>query len=465
MVITRKGFTGVVNSAFAGMGFTEEAPTILEFPLDMFLQGSDLTPVRDNIDKIIHGLTGWAPVTSKKGLVVPPKVKVAGKDYREALAAMNWLFLKNRWGDGLPILPATQDQVDWILTGTDLPGDTVIGKILPRGGIATVEMIAASLAMTGGRPEYLPVLIAVVKAFIDPRLRHQSLQSTTSSIYPVVIVNGPVAKQIRINSGYGLLGPDPAHSAGASIGRALRLIQMNLGGAIPGSGTMAIYGGASRYTNVVFAEDEAAIPSGWEPLNVSYWRYPRGTNSVTIFGANSSINVVGGAELERNKATAVLQRLAAFMRAPNNNYFSSGSYTNGCPGIVVIAGGTAKGFSSVLGFSKDQVKKFLWENSRMAWSDMKKLDFMDYMLPSVKRGMTDIKATDPFPITRRPENIMIAVAGGEQAMHSYYMAVGQGPAGPTSARIELPAKWDGLLRQAEKDLGPGAAPGTIVCDC
>jgi len=82
-----------------------------------------------------------------------------------------------------------------------------------------------------------------VKAFLNPLFGAVTLQTTTSSVYPVVIVNGPIGRQIRLNSGYGCLGPDPAHPAGAIIGRALRLIQQNIGGAIPGSGTMAIYGG------------------------------------------------------------------------------------------------------------------------------------------------------------------------------------------------------------------------------
>ncbi|MBI4334679.1 MAG: hypothetical protein HY673_25780 [Chloroflexi bacterium] len=452
-VITRKGFAGAVRNAFAGMGFPAEAPVMLEFPHEVFLPGSDLTPIEQNIGRIIDGLTRWAPEAKQTGAVTTSKVAVSGEDYQQAVDNMNHLFVRNRWADGLPVAPPTAARVDWILTGTDLPADRVIGRILPRGGIATVRMIAVSLAMAGGRPEYLPVLIAAVQAFVDPILHQQSLQSTTSSVYPVLVVNGPVARQIRLNSGYGALGPDPLHPAGASIGRGLRLVQMNLGGALPGSGTMSVYGGASRYTNVVFAEDEDGLPPGWAPLNVSYWGYPRGTNTVTVFGANSGSNIVGGAALTREKALSALHRIAGFMRAPNSNYYSSGSFMNGAPGMVLIARGTAQGFASALGFSKDHVKAFLWDNSRLPWSEMEKIDFLDYMKPSVERGMIDIEPVDPFPITARPRNIMIVVAGGEQAMHSYYMAVGHGPAGPAHAEIELPARWDELLDRAEKDLG------------
>ena len=119
----------------------------------------------------------------------------------------------------------------------------------PRGGVTTVETCAIALAMAGGRAEYLPVLIAAVEAFLQPDVNAEQLQAASGGAYPVVIVNGPIAKQIRLNSGFGCLGPDPQRPAGASIGRALRLIQQNVGGALPGIGAMANYG-SMRYTNI-----------------------------------------------------------------------------------------------------------------------------------------------------------------------------------------------------------------------
>ena len=247
MIITRAGFSQVVANSFAGFGFPPEAPTVMEFPTEMFLPGSDLSPIEKNIDKVILGLTKWEPQVYKaKGIISPPKITVVGRDYEEVFSKAELLFLKSLWSDGLPIRPPTQERVDWILKGTDLPREKVIGRIFPRGGIATVEVLAISLAMTGGRPEYLPVLIAAVQALTAPEYNHAAMNSTTCSVYPVLIVNGPIAKQIRLNSGYGCLGPDPMRPAGGCIGRALRFLMMNVGGAIPGSGTMAIYGGPAR---------------------------------------------------------------------------------------------------------------------------------------------------------------------------------------------------------------------------
>jgi hypothetical protein len=112
MVVTRKGFSQVTANAYAGFGFPTEAPTVYEFPMDMFLAGSDLTPIAENIDKIVYGLTKWEPKIKTKGVAAPPKVTVEGKDYREALRNMNRLFLAKMWGDGLPLEPPTEEQVN-----------------------------------------------------------------------------------------------------------------------------------------------------------------------------------------------------------------------------------------------------------------------------------------------------------------------------------------------------------------
>ena len=204
-----------MRNAFSGLGFSLEAPTTPEFPHEAFLPESDLNLFRESIDDIIAGLTKWEPETKKKGLITPPKIKIKGKDYIEVVANMNNYFLRNMWGDGLAIFPPTEERVSWILRGTDLSRDVIVGQIMPQGRIATVEALAVSLAMAGGRPEYMPVLIAIIEALADPELGIGGLNATTGSCFPAVVVNGPMAKQIRLGSGYGCMGPDPNHPAGA----------------------------------------------------------------------------------------------------------------------------------------------------------------------------------------------------------------------------------------------------------
>ncbi|MYK31313.1 MAG: hypothetical protein F4051_06195, partial [Boseongicola sp. SB0670_bin_30] len=222
--MTREDFVGVVRNAVSGLGFGQDASMVV-FPIDPFLVGSDLTPIECAIGKFSEGLTDWRSATTETGLQEPSRMCIEANGYEAALDKMNRLFLTSSWGDGLPVNAPTVERVDWILKGTDLPRDHVIGKVMPRGGVATIETIAISLAMAGGRPEHLPVLIAATAGLIDPGLEHDKIQATSGSTFPVVIVNGPMAKEIRLNSGFGLLGPDPRHPAGAAIGRALRRIQ------------------------------------------------------------------------------------------------------------------------------------------------------------------------------------------------------------------------------------------------
>jgi hypothetical protein len=134
-VLTRKEFVRVVNNATLGMGFAQGIAKVV-FPVDLFLVESDLSPINENIDQFIEGLTKWAPTVQGKTIIKPPMITIEGKDYEEAFANMNKLFLAHMWGDGLPLLPATLERVNWILRGTDLSPDTNLGKILPKGRIA-----------------------------------------------------------------------------------------------------------------------------------------------------------------------------------------------------------------------------------------------------------------------------------------------------------------------------------------
>ncbi|MBI2859318.1 MAG: hypothetical protein HYX90_09600 [Chloroflexi bacterium] len=417
--------------------------------MKMFLTGSDLTPIAENIDKIIHGLTRWEPRTREIGASASPKLRFQGKDYEEALINMNHMFLRNMWGDGLPLLPATEERVKRLLLGTDLSPDVPVGRVLPGGHTATVESIAVCLAMAGGRAEYMPVLIAAIQVITDPQWKHQFMNATTCSVFPTVIVNGPVCGQIRLNSGYGLLGPRPDYPAGASIGRAIRLILQDMGGAVAGIGTMAQYGGM-RYTNAVFAEDENGLPQGWKPLSVDRG-FPKGTNTVTVLTTASATNVTlseAEATTAEEVAKQFLYRIAAFMGTPSPNAFRQPRGPNYSSGVLLIGRGWAEELAK-LGWSKEKVKSFLWENSKLPWSEAERT--------GLTKLIADSKLTrnEPLPLTNASGDLMVVVAGGAQSGHAYWMQAGPGYA-EGSQEIRLPARrqWQELMEQAEKDLGP-----------
>ena len=441
-----------MKNALSGMGLAADT-AMVTFPIDVFLPDADLTPLTARRQEIYDGLTHWTPTSHKAGDYTPLAVEAA--TYEAALTRANDLFIASRWGDGLPLWPATPERVNWILCGSAFPSTHVLGKFPPRGGVATVEACAIALAMAGGRPEYLPVLLATVEAFLDSASVSDELQATSSSPFPVVIVNGPIGGQIRVNSGFGCLGPDPEHPAGASIGRALRQLQQNLGGAVPGSGTMAVWG-AMRYTNAVFAEDEAGLPREWPTHGAERHGYAAGTNSISLLFANGVCNIMrhgAGAITKEQDAVQGLHRIAEFMATPHL-HFKSG-YEDGTPGIVLLSGAVA-GALAELGWNKKKIQQFLWEQSKIPMERLRRTGALAWLEIAPSRMVRESINLDPWPITAKPENITLVVAGGDHSAHAYWLQTNNHVV--IGRAVTVPEGFDRLLEDARRDLSAHRAP-------
>jgi hypothetical protein len=441
---------GVTTNAVAGVGLAPDA-AMVTFPIEMFLPGSDISPLEARKREFYDGLTRWRSALAGDGARAAPMLRVEGTSVEDALARANHLMLAHRWGDGLPLWPPTPARVDWMLRGAAQPRRHRLGTFPPRGGVTTVESCAIALAMAGGRPEYLPVLVAAVDAFLDPASGSEQLQAASGSAFPVVIVNGPIGAQIRLNAGFGCLGPDPQRPAGASIGRALRLLQQNVGGALPGLGTMANYG-AMRYTNVVFAEDEASLPAGWAPHGSERHGFAPGTGSLSLVFANGVTNIRRRGAKKETPAEDALQgmhRMAAFMRVPNMAGLAG--YEHGAPGILMIPGVVAQTMAG-LGWTKASMREFLWEHSRIPTEQLRQAGCPAWIEIDASKVARDSLALDPWPITASPDNLVIVVAGGGHPTNSYWLQ-GYSPA-VVGRPLELPPSFDGLLAEAERDLGP-----------
>src|SRR5215475_12880321 len=167
--------------------------------------------------------------------------------------------------DGLPVVPPTSERVERAIVASGRSADELIALVAPALGRATVEKIAINAVMAGCRPEYMPVVIAGVEAMCDEGFDLVGVSGTTDAVAPVFVVNGPVRGALDINCGAGVLGP--GYRANATIGRALRLVWANLGGARPGQISMSTFGNAARYA-CCFGENEEASP--WEPLHVEH---------------------------------------------------------------------------------------------------------------------------------------------------------------------------------------------------
>ena len=181
------------------------------------------------------------------------------------------------WSDGLPVVPPTDVRIIRMLQGTTRSPGEVVGRIPPNLAECTVEKVAINAVMAGCKPEYMPVVLAALEAALEPEFTLHGLLATTYFSSPIIIVNGPAARRIGMNSGLNALGQ--GNRANATIGRALQLIVRNVGGGRPGEADRATLGGPGKYT-FCFAEDES--DPGWEPLSVARG-FARGVSTVTLF--------------------------------------------------------------------------------------------------------------------------------------------------------------------------------------
>ena len=173
-------------------------------------------------------------------------------------------FLEKEWSDGFPVVTPTEKRIARMLTGTARDHNDVIGSIPPAMEIATVRSVAVHALMAGCRPEYLPVVISATELMLRDEFNVNGVQGTMHGVAPMMIVNGPYAADIGIHGGNGCMGP--GFRANATIGRAIRLILMNLGAGIPGVSSMTIFGMPSRFT---YCLTENMEDHPWESLSVS----------------------------------------------------------------------------------------------------------------------------------------------------------------------------------------------------
>ena len=302
-------------------------------------------------------------------------------------------YQERGWTDGLPIVPPTEDAVAEFLTQTDRDPREIVGVLPPRQGEATVEKIAANAVMAGCRPEYFPVVLAAIEALTDPLFNLDSIQATTHPVAPLLVVNGPIVQAIGLNGGYNAFGQGVR--ANLTIGRAVRLVLMNVGGGLPGTGDRSTQGSPAKIAYCV-AENEAENP--WEPLHVEAG-LPADASTVTVFGCEGPHNIQ---DHYSNTGLGVLLTIAGAMgQAGSNNLLGAGwpLLSLGPEHAATIARD---------GYTKQQVKEFLFEHARFPFA---RLGAECQRQQVEHRGA--VAAPDTMlPIVRQAEDISVIVVGG-----------------------------------------------------
>ena len=250
---------GIPTVAWTAEGFVEDALrsaenfgmpalSIATMPLPFTNQSPDNIGhmVSECIDHVVHGLTRVPEKTRQVDagftIVSDERLSFEGEDLLDAMEVMNRQFLEWKWSDGFPLIPPTPDRVERMLRGTRRAPQEVIAHLEPGFGMATVEKIAANAVLAGCRPEHLPVVIAAVQCISDPKIYLRNKAMSTGPHAPLIVVNGPIAKALDINAKVCALGPGSISYANSVIGRALRLVMMNIGFTYPGVSDMDTIG-------------------------------------------------------------------------------------------------------------------------------------------------------------------------------------------------------------------------------
>ncbi|WP_419841999.1 thioredoxin family protein [Candidatus Poriferisodalis sp.] len=260
------------------------------------------------------------------------------------------------WSDGLPLVPPTAARVAAMLAGTSRAPSEVVANVAPDLTDCTVEKAAVNAVMAGCRPEYFPVVLAALTAVCNDTFNMHGLLATTMPVGPVLVVNGPIARDIGMNSGMNVFGQ--GNRANSTIGRAVQLIVRNVGGGRPGEVDRAALGQPGK-VGFCFAEIEdehdtqadgsagnTAARGCWAPLCTDFG-YPAGTNTVTAFPGEAPRSVVD--QLARDPES-LARTLAAALIALHH------------PKLVL-------GFDALLAIAPDHARVFIdsgWTRNQIA---------------------------------------------------------------------------------------------------
>jgi hypothetical protein len=320
-------------------------------------------------------------------------------------------FHARGWSDGLPLIPPTELKVREMIAGAGLPAAQALGVIPPRFAEATVENVAVNAVMAGCLPAHLPVVIAALQAACDPAFRLYSIQATTHPCAVLSIVSGPIVERLGLNAGFGTFAP--GNRANASIGRAVRLVLMNVGGALPGRGDQSTQGSPAKYTYCM-AENDAASP--WPPLRTELG-FAAGDSTVTVMAAEGPHNVN---DHVCTSGENILRTVASVMTTIGHN-------NSGCVGtgdVALVLGPEHAAQIAADGFSRAQVREFLFRHARNRVGDMRDRAMwrMHEMPPWINLDDDDAE----IPIVGAPEEILVLVAGGAGKHSAFIPTFGLG---------------------------------------
>ena len=317
-------------------------------------------------------------------------------DAPDMAAAMELCYAKG-WTDGLPVVPPTEERVADMLAAAKLDPAQEITFIENRQVSVTAEKVAINAVLAGCKPEYMPVIVAAVEALGDPLYGYHGPATSTGGSAVLMIVNGPIARELDMNSGHNLFGP--GWRANATIGRAVRLLMRNTIGTLPGTLDQSSLGHPGKYTYCI-AENEAESP--WPPLHVDRG-FKKEQNAVTIMAALGVHQYSNGLSATPE---GILTTACAQMR------ISAGTMRK--PYYAMVFAGEHMAVIAKAGWSRDDVKRYCVEHTQISVAELKRINLRDgAVAPEDETTMT--------PLVHEPNDFLVVMAGGKAGVQSAYI--------------------------------------------
>jgi hypothetical protein len=364
-------------------------------------------------------------------------------DLEDSAEAVFEDYYQRGWTDGLPVIPPTRERVAAMMATVKRAPDECVALLPPKKGQATLEKLAVNAVMAGCHPSYFPVVVAAVEALADPKFEIGAMNVTTSCTSPMLIINGPVRKQLDINDGWGLLGP--GWRANATIGRAISLIMLNIAGRIPGQVSKAVIGFPGRYGMCIGEREET---SRWEPLHVEKG-FDAAESTVTV------VSPCGVHPMECTDDTAedLLASLSGALHVPLLiNVFPWW----GVGEMVVVMCPDHIRILSEAGYSKRDVQQYFYDHTQ----DIPREFFSERVLEYItkddeysrlegttvgRRSLVDAGLVKPgqrqvtekgVALAARPDQFIIVAGGGDGRIHSVFLPT-YGDSFAVTKRIDL----------------------------
>ena len=331
-----------------------------------------------------------------------------GTDRLEAWEGMNASFLDRGFGDGFPLVAPTPDKVEGMVAGTTLEPSHILGAMPPGNGVATVEKLAINCVMAGCEPGQLPILIAAVESIIAHAGVGYDMSTTCRA--PLLLVNGPIVKELGINSGRCTLGPGSQSKANIAIGRALRLIKMNVGFNRPGLMDMDTIGSPTKFS-LCAAENEDKNP--WEPFHVEKG-FDSEASTVTVFDI---LNQKEAGDMANTSPEGVMDTISFLTSVPPIHYSYFGVEES--DGYLILLSPEHANIISRAGWSKESVKRYIWRRASIPasrHSNQVKMrhegQIADRWKELVSQPESEQEKTT-LPVLETPDKYEIVVVGGE----------------------------------------------------